>query len=86
MTQEKSETSGFEAFDPLLFDVKFALAKSVYTPKKFRIADAEALAKDVIAHLRLCRWRIEKIPPIAGNGAGDRPVGDSQNRGTRGER
>jgi hypothetical protein len=46
-------------FDALLFDVTFAIAKSIHTSKKFLMEDAEPLAKDVIAELRWCRWKIE---------------------------
>jgi len=64
------ETPKQPEFDPLLFDVTFAIAKSIRTPKKFLMQDAEPLAKDVIAHLRRSRWRIEREPPIGGHGTG----------------
>jgi hypothetical protein len=57
-------------FDALLFDVTFAIAKSIHTPKKFLMEDAEPLAKEFIAHLRRSRWRIEREPPIGGHGGG----------------
>lgn len=58
------------AFDALLFDVTFAIAKSIHTPRKFLMGNAEPLAKDVIAHLHRCGWMLDRAPPISGHGNG----------------
>ena len=54
--------------DLLLFDINFAIAKSIHTPKKFDMTLAEFLAKDVVAHLLRSKWKIERKPPIEGHG------------------
>lgn len=67
MTNRRDDPQGFDA---LLFDVTFAIAKSIHTPKKLLMTNAEPLAKDVIAHLRRCGWVLDRTPPITGHGTG----------------
>ena len=50
-------------FDTLLFDITYAIAKSINTPKKFMMENAEPLAKDIIAHLEQSGWLFDRKPP-----------------------
>jgi hypothetical protein len=48
-----------ETVDLLTFDLTRALAKSKLLPRKFDVAMAAPLARELIQHLELCRWRFD---------------------------
>ena len=54
----------------LAFDITSALSASPYRVKSMSRDTLSAIARAVVAHLTLCRWRFTRIPPDEPHSAG----------------
>jgi len=57
----------WSASDELAFDIAYALAQTSLRPKKVHLGIEACMepAREVVAHLQLCGWLLDRKPPAA---------------------
>ncbi len=57
----------------LAHDIAYALARTPFKVKGQPIEKLRLVADDVVAHLRLCGWKLELGPPVEAHGPAAEP-------------